>query len=258
MRDDRHIRIFISGCSGVGKTTLAKAASGVLGMTYASTSASEVWPEFGIKSHQEAMNQEPEKAIMYQRRVNDVRVNRLRSLDEDVITDRGMMDNLVYLDDYRGVNPHDKEVLIGEIMDDFVQDLLNYRCLFIKLIKPFNWVTEDNGKRVSNELYQTYSNMKFVGLDPRSFMPFGKDSKNRLRNYYPSQDIKTMWMTMKMLGPAGYTPRLYIGQITTQVLQRRILGILQMLVNVGYIEQERFDMLYDNVINTVYEPERYK
>lgn len=257
MKDERPIRIFISGCSGVGKTTLAKAAAKVLGMTYTSTSASEVWPEFGISSHAEAINLGPEMAIKYQRRINDVRLNKLRALNEHVITDRGMMDNLVYLDDYHG-SPHDKEILVGDIMDDFLQDLLNYRCLFIKLVKPFNWNTEENGKRISNELYQTYSNMKFVGLDIRAFMIFGKNSRDKLRNYYPSKDIKTMHMTMKMLGAIGYTPRIYIGQITTQVLQKRILGILQMLVNVGYIDQERFDSLYDDVINSVYDPKKFQ
>ena len=255
--DTRPIRIFLSGCSGVGKTTLAKALADILKFDYVTSSASEAWPQIGVTSHAETRNLGPANALKYQRLVQDIRVNKLRKEEGHVITDRGSMDMLVYLDDYQ-MNQDGKREFIGEIMDDLLKDLEDYRCLFIKVVKPFKWVTEDNGKRIPDELYQTYSNMKFVGLDFRSFMPFGKESSLALKRYYNCYDLNTNFMSLKLMGTRGGLCKMPVGMITSEVLQKRILGVIQMLVNLEYIEQDYFDALFKSVSENKYDPKDYQ
>lgn len=253
MSEQKHLRIFISGCSGVGKTTLCKAMAEVLGIEYVSTSASKLWNEFRIRNHEDALRLAPSYAYKYQARVHDARVNALRPIDGPVITDRGVMDQLIYLRDYQMV-PKDRDILIHDIMEDFYQDLVNYECVFIKVLRPFDWVNEDNGKRIVDEFYQVNSNMMYSGFDFRMFL------KPELRGkYYQMSELGSPLVYLKKIGipDKPQYPVIHLGGIYTKVLKKRMLGILQLLVNSGNLEEERFKKLFDTINKGNYEPKRY-
>lgn len=249
----RDLRIFISGCSGVGKTTLCKAMSEVLGIYYVNTSASGLWPKYGIQSHTDAIELPPPDALRYQREVHDTRVNELRKYEGPLITDRGVMDQLIYLSDYK-INPRDRDVLISEIMADFMQDLVNYNCVFIKVLRPFDWVTEDNGKRIKDEFYQIQSNMKYAGFDFRMFM-----DKQYLKHYYQMSETGSPLVYLKQIGDRlkEDRPSIMLGGMYTKVLDKRIIGVLQILSNSGILNTDSFNTLYEKVKRNKYDPKKY-
>lgn len=249
----KDLRIFISGCSGVGKTTLCKAMAEVMGIPYVNASASEIWDKFGIKSHADALKLSPGDAYKYQAMVHDHRINKLRSVEGPVITDRGVMDHLIYLSDYK-IEPRDRDILIKDIMEDFYQDLINYNCLFIKLLRPFDWKTEDNGKRIVDEFYQINSNMKYAGFDFRMFLR--EDLRGK---YYQMAETGSPLVYLKKMGIPNKPnyPLIYVGGMYTKVLSKRMIGILQLLVNSGKLGPDDFTKLFDTINNNEYDPKKY-
>ena len=93
----KHLRVYLSGASGLGKTTLAKLISKELGLPYINTSASNVWDEFGVKSHEHALQLSGDYnwAHKYQLAILE---NRRKVLgdNDNFVTDRSIIDNLIY------------------------------------------------------------------------------------------------------------------------------------------------------------------
>ena len=74
-------KIFISGTSGIGKTTLAKFISEKFSLPYISTSASSLWPKYGFTNHADALKKclaNPEVGFLYQREILYNRINTVR------------------------------------------------------------------------------------------------------------------------------------------------------------------------------------
>lgn len=92
-------RIFITGASGTGKTTLARWISNRYSKPFISSSAKKVWPKFGIADHRDAIvksyNSE-EFCWGYQSRIFVDRQNSI-SLHENFVTDRSPFDNFAYM-----------------------------------------------------------------------------------------------------------------------------------------------------------------
>ena len=92
------MRILISGASGTGKTTLSKFISQEYGIPFINTSAKELWPRYGITSHNQLINRchiDPHFAISFQFELLELRTSKLEGLNS-YVSDRGPMDNLVY------------------------------------------------------------------------------------------------------------------------------------------------------------------
>lgn len=91
-------KIFISGTSGAGKTTLAKYISARYRIPFISSSAKELWGDYGVNSHKELIEltqRDPAVGLKFQYDLLDYRAKVLEG-ESEFVTDRGPLDNLVY------------------------------------------------------------------------------------------------------------------------------------------------------------------
>lgn len=145
-------KIMICGASGTGKTTLAKHMSELYELPYITTSASQLWEQYGFTSHQDALNKclaDPSLGVRYQLEILTNRKVILRDLPS-YITDRSYIDNITYilLQMGHGITQGNLEIFLTDsriAMQD-VDGLIFLR-----------WNTqidlEDNGKRIMNRMY---------------------------------------------------------------------------------------------------------
>jgi len=145
-------KIMITGASGVGKTTLATHMAEVYETPFLTSSASEVWPEFGWKTHAEAHRESTLSkyvGIKYQWAILQ---RRLFLLSNDCyITDRSPIDNMAYIMMQLG-----HSLIRCEVMD-FIKECNKGMTgvdglIFIRWNGKIN--LEDNGKRIMNDYYQ--------------------------------------------------------------------------------------------------------
>jgi hypothetical protein len=152
-------RVFITGTSGIGKTTLAKFIAERFGLPYISTSAGALWPRYGFTDHYDALKKcmaNPEVGFLYQR---DVLFNRLGVLvnEKEFVTDRGPIDNLAYF--------LLQQAYYNKEHNGIILDACRYlhrlgdKTIFLGLPnKEENYTIEDNGKRITDMMYQTLVN----------------------------------------------------------------------------------------------------
>lgn len=91
-------KIFITGPSGMGKTTLAKYIEDRFHIPHISTSASKLWPKYGFKNHERAHQMsaiDPLKGLDYQFDILNERMKAL-VIEEEWVCDRSPIDNFVY------------------------------------------------------------------------------------------------------------------------------------------------------------------
>ena len=146
-------RIFITGASGIGKTTLANFISQEFDLPYISTSASNVWPRFGFETHEEAHQESVLNNVIgleYQRAILKERIDKLNG-KLFYVTDRSPIDNIAYTLLTMGHSlPH-------EAIMEFVKD--TYKILdscegIIYLRWTHDCEIENNGKRILSPYYQ--------------------------------------------------------------------------------------------------------
>lgn len=152
---ERANRIFITGTSGVGKTTLAKFISERFGLPYIPTSASMMWPKYGFTSHADALQKcmaNPEIGFLYQRDVLFNRLDRLIS-EKDFVTDRGPIDNLAY---FLLQQAYHNDANNWEFINACKQlHKLADKTIFLTLPDTAEGYTiEDNKKRITTIVYQ--------------------------------------------------------------------------------------------------------
>lgn len=145
-------KIFITGPSGIGKTTIAKYISKEHGIPYISTSASNLWPTFGFNSHQEAhirTSNDKNLGMRYQYAIMEERAMALTN--GTWVTDRSPMDNIAYFLLTMGHAITEKEAR------DFIHTASKMlsTCDGIIHLKSCNQgPIEDNRKRILNPYYQ--------------------------------------------------------------------------------------------------------
>lgn len=153
----KSFNINLTGCSGIGKTTLAKALSKEYGIPFVSGSYSDLVPQTKDMPHF-AMIQQDARTIFEQ----DVQVLNARKKlffeHRDVfVSDRSYIDSAAYM-----IQKLSHRLPNCEI-EDFIE-----KCLYLTLLQcdkviylPYTlehfsqWHIEDNGKRVLNKFYQT-------------------------------------------------------------------------------------------------------
>lgn len=92
------MKLFISGISGIGKTTLANSISKEFDIPFVIGSTKLLWNKYGIKNHNEIIsmcNNQPKIGLKFQNEVLDYRLEMMNQ-HKDFVTDRSPIDNVVY------------------------------------------------------------------------------------------------------------------------------------------------------------------
>jgi thymidylate kinase len=153
---ERANRIFITGTSGVGKTTLAKFISQRFGLPYISTSASILWPKYGFTSHADALRKcmaNPEIGFLYQREILSTRIEALVN-EKEFVTDRGPIDNLAYFLLQQAYHSDENNSLFITACGQLHK--LGDKTIFLTLPDESAeaYTIEDNEKRITSMVYQ--------------------------------------------------------------------------------------------------------
>lgn len=244
----KHLRVYLSGASGLGKTTLAKLISKELGLPYINTSSSNVWGEFGVKSHEHALQLSGDYnwAHKYQMAILENR-KKILGDNDNFVTDRSIIDNLIYYMD--GNKPYQLQREYNKTCIEMLQhDLENYNVVFIRLIRPFSWETENDGKRIADEGYQIKSNLLFKGFDFRYFM-------ENVKHYYHEQNIPFEWGNLKFLGRKNIIRE---ATIHASDFKKRFMAVSQIIENIGGFEGDEFSELYEYITYNDFNHEDYR
>lgn len=162
---EKLLKIQLTGCSGVGKTTLSKWLSEELRIKFISGSYSDLVPQTKNEKHSDMITKDPK--IIYQQ---DYQVMNLRhkqlAFEDRFITDRSYIDSIAYLINKLSVHIRqcDIESFIGNC-----EALLSLECthlIFIPFSLKFlnNWDIEDNNKRILNGYYQFQISQLIYGI----------------------------------------------------------------------------------------------
>ena len=148
-------RINLTGCSGIGKTTLAQAIAKRYGINFVSGSYSDLVPATRNMPHSEMIQQDA-KTVFEQ----DVQVLNARRKVFDMygalVSDRSYIDSAAYM-----IQKLSHRLPTCEV-EDFVEKcrVLTLRQCSKVIYVPYTkehftkWNIEDNGKRVLNKFYQ--------------------------------------------------------------------------------------------------------
>lgn len=161
---ESQLKIMLAGCSGVGKTTLAKHISESLNIPFISGSYSDLVPETAEITHADMVMQDA-ATIMQQ----DYKLLSLRGKQCDVdrfITDRSPLDSAAY---WINKLSHQVPSCETEQFMEACKQLLDGKCthlIFIPYSRKFmnNWEIEDNQKRILNPHYQFQISQLIYGV----------------------------------------------------------------------------------------------
>lgn len=148
-------RIYISGCSGTGKSTLAKWIAEEYKIPFIETSTKPLWEEFNISKHNDIISRsvnDPHWGLKFQRACLDMRKDVLQfDKSIDFVTDRSPMDNIVYF--LLQNAPH----LTEDDCTDYIADAIAqfaYNTHIIHITYSLDIKLEDDKMRVANQHYQ--------------------------------------------------------------------------------------------------------
>jgi adenylate kinase family enzyme len=99
MMESRYNKIYITGASGTGKTTLAKWVEEEFDLPFISTSAKNLWPKYGFKNHSDAIIKsitDLDVGQDYQHNLLEERMALLKDKSH-FVTDRSPIDNYAYV-----------------------------------------------------------------------------------------------------------------------------------------------------------------
>lgn len=149
-------RINFTGCSGIGKTTLAKVVSEKYGLPFVSGSYSDLVPETKNLPHTDMINQDAKKIFEQDTQVLNLRNKSFKEYPDGFVSDRSYLDSAAYMIQKLSHRLPECEV------EDFIE-----KCKVLTLLQcdkviflPFTleamekWDIEDNHKRIRNRFYQ--------------------------------------------------------------------------------------------------------
>lgn len=152
---ERGLKISLCGCSGMGKTTIAKELSDIMGIPFISSSYSDLVPSTKLELHKDMITKDSNDIYNQDYQLLNLRRNQLKGVDT-YVSDRSFIDNATYF-------VHKLSHLIPECETlaflDLCKTLLPEFTTHIIII-PYTWdmidkwVIEDNHKRVTNRVFQ--------------------------------------------------------------------------------------------------------
>ena len=150
------MKIFISGVSGVGKTTMAKQISKDYKIPFIEGSSKVLWDKYNIKSHIELIKKtylEPQFGLDFQNELLDYRKNLIEKNDS-FVSDRSPLDNLTYF-----LLQISDKLDSNETLKYIEKCNQSYPNKYIQVYLGFNYSMgkeffENDGFRINNIYYQ--------------------------------------------------------------------------------------------------------
>lgn len=202
------LKVMFAGASGTGKTTLCQKLSSQ-DKPFISGSVSDLLPDTEKMSHKEMLSREPSYLFSEDYQILNLR-NKLFSQNENFITDRSYIDSAAYFIYKQADKVPQCEV---EQFVNLCLMCLSQQCTHLVFI-PFTpimfkeWVTEDNGKRITSKYFQMQiSSIMRMVLDIAGYKPVrvcrdipqGIVKINRLTYGWEEGYIETLYGTTKVL-----------------------------------------------------------
>lgn len=161
----RPIKIQLTGCSGVGKTTLAKYIASEYDIPFISGSYSDLVPQTKDEKHADMITKDPKLIYEQDHQVLNLRHKQLRNTF-DFVTDRSYIDSIAYL--INKISIHLRSCDIKAFITT-CEALLERECthlIFVPFTTKFldEWEIEDNKKRVLNSYYQFQISQLIFGI----------------------------------------------------------------------------------------------
>ena len=161
-------KIAFTGSSGSGKTTLVKVVAEHLGIQHISGSAWDLknaqdqstlrdihkFPGGGHPGVIAYSALNPEYGVYNQTLLLERRLE-LSQLDENFVTDRSPLDNLVYFLNQCAYHPMVTDSYVEAFMSKALKAYKNFsHIIYVKAVQPIDFPVENNHSRVANRYYQ--------------------------------------------------------------------------------------------------------
>lgn len=190
--------IFLAGTSGIGKTTLANYIAAKYRIPFLNGSSSVLWADYGIKSHTELLElgiNNPKKGMDFQLELLDYREKLITGCNTHFITDRSIIDNLVYFmfQNAPFLSDIDTQHYIDRCIGSFNKILEicgtnRYKMIYLSREFYNNDLMErieDDGKRITNNYYQDMMSGIFEMVTNKNLLQFNHTPEKylKLRDY---------------------------------------------------------------------------
>lgn len=161
----RNFKIHLTGCSGVGKTSLAKHISREYNIPFISGSYSDLIPQTREEKHSDMITKDSKLIFEQDNQVLNLRHKQLRN-QCNFVTDRSYIDSIAYMINKLSIHIRSCDI---ESFNTVCETLLARECthlIFIPFTTKFleKWHIEDNNKRVLNKYYQFQISQLIFGI----------------------------------------------------------------------------------------------
>lgn len=156
-------KIYITGTSGIGKSTLAKKISEDRGIPFINGSSTVLWKNYNINSHKELLLMginDPIRGLAFQLELLELREKLVEGV-ETFVSDRSFIDNIVYFLYQNSPYLDEEKTLeyINAAIDSYLRinkDNDSVVLFLSRRFKPGDRMLniENNGKRIINPYYQ--------------------------------------------------------------------------------------------------------
>lgn len=197
------MKIFLSGPSGIGKTTMAKHIAELYGIKFVEGSSKVLWGDFGIKSHLDLI-QKCDKDIDFAIEFQTALLRYRKEVTENLtcfVTDRSPLDNIVYylLQLSHKIDAGKTLEYINICSESYPKD--KYMQVLMYLTYPMTLQEiENDGFRITNHYYQLMVSNVFrmiyehnwLHIDQERTLTFDTWDFN-YKVYEIDRKIKTLW-----------------------------------------------------------------
>lgn len=181
-------KIYLSGPSGTGKTTLAVELAKRLHLPYITTSGSVLWKKYGITKHSDILKlsqEKPSVGFQYQFDLLKHRYDTLSTYVDGFVTDRSPVDNIAYYLIQNSAflsncTTTDYIKFAAGTMNDLSTEKGDSMIIMVGIPKSVDFKIEDNKHRILNIYFQ-----ELVELVMRNTMDkYFYDFSNMFINYW--------------------------------------------------------------------------